>query len=66
MGAQLQQKEIDEIKCWTITSYDYVKAAVQTIETALTTKSWKLPTKVTTPMSTVFIPELDGTDELNE
>ena len=35
LGAKLQQKEINGITCWTITSQDYVKAAVRNVEAAV-------------------------------
>ena len=35
LGAKLMKKEIDGITCWTISSVDYVNAAVQTIKEAL-------------------------------
>ena len=60
LGAKLQQKAINNIQCWTITSQDYVKAAVKNVEKALRDKTRKLPTKnVETPMSATYTPKLD-------
>ena len=55
---------INENMCWTITSYDYVIAAVHTIKDAITHNPWKIPKTADTPMTKSFVPELDGTDEL--
>ena len=60
MGAKLQKKVINNIGCWTIRSVDYFQASVATVEEGLKTKLWKLPNKVTTPMVTLYLPELDG------
>jgi hypothetical protein len=64
LGARLQKKKINGIDCWSISSVDYVKAAIDNVEEGLRKKRWKLPTKVTTPMASAFGPELDGTPEL--
>jgi hypothetical protein len=60
LGAKLQRKEINGVTCWTITSTDYVKAAIENVEEGIHDKNWKLPTKVTTPMTNAYVPELDG------
>ena len=49
---------------WTITSYDYVVAAVQTIKDIITQMPWKMPKTADTPMTKSFVPELDGTESL--
>ena len=65
LGAKLALKEIDGVKCWTVTSVDYIKAAVQTIKEALSKqKKWRLPTRANTPMMASFVPELDSSNEL--
>ena len=50
--------------CWTITSYDYVIAAVQTIQDAITQKARKTPKTADTTMTQSFVPELNGTEAL--
>ena len=65
LGATLKLKALDGIKMWTITSAEYVNAAVSTIKEALKGKTWKLPGRAKTPMSASFLPELDGSPELN-
>ena len=66
LGAKLKEKEINGRLCWTISSVDYIKAAVQTVKDSVNQPGcqWKLPSKATTPMVSSFIPELDGTPEL--
>ena len=68
LGAKLQRKEINGVKCWTITSQDYVKAAVANVETTIKKSGRRrLPTSnVDTPMNITFSPEMDVTEELNE
>ena len=66
LGAKLEKKSINGKECWTSTSHEYIKAAIATVEEGLKNLPWKIPTKVTTPMTSDFIPELDGTPELSE
>jgi hypothetical protein len=67
LGAKLQEKPINGIKCWTVTSQDYVKAAVKNVEEAVKSTRWRLPTThLDTPMNTTYVPELDVTHELDE
>lgn len=65
LGARLKLKSIEGRDCWTLTSVDYVNAAVKNVEEALKHKQWKFPSKVTTPMTSNYYPELDGTPELD-
>ncbi len=63
----LQEKSINGIKCWTITSQDYVKAAVSNVEEALRGSGRRLPSShVETPMNTTYSPEMNITEELND
>ncbi len=67
MGAKLQKKDINGLHCWTITSQDYVKAAVKNVEETIKKTGRRLPTSnIDTPMNTTFSPEMDVTEELNE
>ena len=63
LGARLMYKSINDIKCWTITSSDYIQAAVHTVKDAIKDKIWRLPSRVTTPMSSNYVPETDCSDE---
>ena len=66
LGAKLQEKPINNITCWTVTSQEYVKAAVKNVTEALKGSSRRLPTKhVETPMSMNYIPKADVTAELS-
>jgi hypothetical protein len=65
LGAQLAQKIIGDMLCWTMSSEQYVKAAVTAVESALDAKGQRLPSKCVTPMQSNYRPELDTTPELN-
>lgn len=64
LGANLAEKEINGTKCWTMTSADYVNAAIKNIEDANKDGRWKMPSKAKTPMASSYVPELDDTPEL--
>ena len=64
LGAKLQEKDINDVECWTIGSVEYIQAAIATVKEGLNTKRWKLPNKVSTPMVTSYFWELDGSPEL--
>ena len=64
LGANLQEKAINNVKCWTIGSLEYIQAAIATVEEGLKTKQCKLPNKVPTPMVMSYLPALDGSPEL--
>jgi hypothetical protein len=65
LGAKLQEKPINNVRCWTVSSQDYVKAAVKNVEEAIKNKGRRLPTaNIDTPMNNNYTPELDATTEL--
>ena len=66
LGARVRQRTINGYTMWTISSYDYVVAAVKNVEDAIKDKKWQLPAKASTPMASNYEPELDGTPELNQ
>ena len=67
LGAKLQEKPINSLKCWTVTSQDYVKAAVRNVEEAIKGMGRRLPTtNIETPMNNNYTPELDVTVELDD
>eukprot|EP00980_Cylindrotheca_fusiformis_P013572 scaffold3471_cov85-Cylindrotheca_fusiformis.AAC.1 len=68
LGAKLKYKVTDGIGKWTITSEDYVKAAVKTIEESLRKKHkrFKMTPFGDTPMTGNYVPELDGSPELDQ
>ena len=63
LGAKLQEKELNGQLCWTISSNDYIKAAVQMVKDGVNKPNcqWKIPLKTPTPMISSYLPELDGT-----
>ena len=64
LGAKLQLKELNNENCWSITSVEYINAAVKTIEEAIRNKRWQVPAKAKTPMTLSYYPELDTSPEL--
>jgi hypothetical protein len=56
LGAKPQRKSINGVECWTVTSADYVKAAIENVEEGIQHKKWKLPAKVNTPMVSPYTP----------
>ena len=62
LRARLNRNMINGNMCWTITSYEYVTAALQIIKDAITRNPWKIPKTADTPMTKSFVPELDGTE----
>ena len=56
LGAQLEQKMIGGVECWTKSSEQYVKAAIANVETALNASGQRLPSKCATPMQSNYRP----------
>ena len=50
---------------WSLSAYSYTKKAVEEVERELTAANLRLPTKVTTPLSSGYRPELDSKPELD-
>jgi hypothetical protein len=65
LGAQLAHVVIGGQLCWTMSSHEYVKAAVANVEAALVASGQRLPSRCTTPIQSNYRPELDTTPELN-
>jgi len=51
-------------QAWSFSSSQYVQAAVENVETHLQKKGMKLPTRVNTPLSSGYRPEVDTSDLL--
>jgi hypothetical protein len=64
LGAQLSQKIISGVECWTMSSEQYIKAAIANVEAKLNESGQRLPTRCTTPMQANYRPELDVTAEM--
>ena len=65
LGARFKKRDIEGTTCWTITSEDYLTAAVKTIKESDAIKRWRWPTRVSTPMTASFVPEWDDSPELD-
>ena len=59
LGAQLEHKTINHVKCWTMTSQKYIQAAVKKIEDKLKLHQHILSTKARTPFKSGYRPESD-------
>jgi hypothetical protein len=64
LGAQISQKVIGGVECWTMTSEQYIKAAVANVEAKLDKSGQRLPSRCNTPLQSGYRPELDVTAEL--
>jgi hypothetical protein len=64
LGAQISQKVINGIECWTMSSEQYVKVAIANMEAKLDKTGQCLPTRCNTPLQSGYRPELDVTAEL--
>ena len=66
LGAKLSLKNMDGVKRWTISSDNYVEAAVKNAEEVCKNRpKYKMRKNKETPMVGNYIPELDGTQELD-
>jgi hypothetical protein len=65
LGAKLKKMKINDRECWTLTSVDYVNAAVANVKASIEGKAWSIPSNPMTPMMGAYTPELDGTPELD-
>jgi hypothetical protein len=64
LGAQISQKAIDGVPVWTMTSEQYIKAAIANVETKLDKEGQRLPSRCPTPMKSGYRPEVDVSAEL--
>jgi hypothetical protein len=64
LGAQISQKVIGGVKCWTMSSEKYIKAAIANVKAKLDKSGQRLPTRCTTPLQSGYRPEVDATAEL--
>ena len=70
LGADIKEWQIGDADDngkvrWAMSSETYVKRAVRDVETELAASDRQLPTKVTTPLSSAYRPELDTSAELD-
>jgi Reverse transcriptase (RNA-dependent DNA polymerase) len=67
LGAKIKKRALNGRDMWTISSDDYVKAALGNIQPRLEGTQWRLPKgKIKTPLSPGYHPETDETDELED
>ena len=67
LGAQLKKKNLPNgLSCWSLSSDKYVNAAINNVDEAVKKKKRRIPCKSKTPMTSDFIPELDGSNELSQ
>ena len=65
LGGRMREVILENgVKAWSISSSQYVKAAVKNVESYLDTIGQKLSAKADTPIQTSYRPELDVTEEL--
>ena len=65
LGGRLENKKLGDRRIWTLTSKDYLKAAIDNLEQRLEKMNMKLTNKAFTPMVQSYKPELDESDELD-
>ena len=61
----MKYKIIDGIGRWTVSSEDYVNAAINIVEESLKKNPMRKLKKIDAPMIRTYLPELEGTTELN-
>jgi hypothetical protein len=65
LGANLKRKVLNGKSVWTMSSADYLKAAIENVEAQLKDRGERLPTRATTPMVMSYRPEIDDSHELD-
>lgn len=65
LGARLEKKVLNSKAMWTMSSTDYLKAAIKTVEERLQKSGKTLSTKIDVPMPQIYYPELDKSPELD-
>ena len=66
LGAKLGTKLIGGTRLWTMSSENYINAALKNVETLLQGTMWRLGSTARTPMTQDFVPKLDGSPELDD
>jgi hypothetical protein len=65
LGVNLKKKPLNGKPVWTISSSDYLKAAIENSEKRLKKRGERLPSRATTPMMQTYKPEEDDSQELD-
>ena len=66
LGAYLEKKILNGKEVWTMCSKDYIKMAVENIQSRLKEDGKGLTNRATTPMINDYYPELDESNELDD
>ena len=67
LGAQLKKKTLPNgMPCWSLSSDKYVNAAIDNVDESVKKRKRRVPCKSRTPMTSGFIPEMDGSNELSQ
>jgi hypothetical protein len=66
LGATLKQRTLDGVPRWSVTSDEYLKAAVENLERQLDEKKLKLPNALSAPTNSNIVFELDDSRLLDE
>jgi hypothetical protein len=56
LGVQISQKTIGGILCWTMSSKQYIKAAIANMESSFDKSGQRLPSRCLTPMTSNYRP----------
>ena len=70
LGGHVCKVQLDNgVEAWAFSSLQYVQSAIKNVEMYLVQEEnkerWKMPKKAETPLSTMYCPELDVSDELD-
>ena len=66
LGAKLKKRRLGNYECWTMSSYEYIQAAIKNVQEKLSKTNMRLQKRTPTPMSSGYRPELDQSAELDE
>ena len=62
LGAKLRKRKLGNYECWTMSSYEYVQAAINNVQEKLSKTNMGLQKRAPTPMSSGYRPELDNSE----
>ena len=65
LGVTQKKKKLNRHNVWTMTSQEYLRNAIKTVEAHLSKKCRKLPARAMTPMSSGYYLEVDSSPELD-
>ena len=65
LGATLEKKRLGDKDMWTMSSRDYIKAAIDTVEDQMEVFALKFPSKAVAPMIQGYAPDFDASEELD-